>query len=180
MKNQFVILFSLSSAFYFAQTKIEYKNIDVGFGGFSVKLKNSGAENESGGLTFNLSNTISIDKNLISLDFLTGGGVGDGLVGVGGDYKFYRFNLLYGRSFKLLDWLVIEPNAGIGYYHQNSELYFTDEQIKNSVVNFPLKVALTTGASKRVGVGINAGYDINKLNNTFSGNIFLRVNIVKD
>lgn len=88
MKKQFVILFSLSSAFYFAQTKIEYKNIDVGFGGFSVKLKNSGAENESGGLTFNLSNTVRIDKNLISLDFLTGGGVGDGLVGVGGDYKF--------------------------------------------------------------------------------------------
>ena len=180
MKKQLVILFSFVSVLYFSQTKIEYKNIDVGVGGFSVIVKNSAAESESGGATFNLNNTVRIDENLISLDFLTGGGIGSGFVGIGGDYKFYRFNLLYGRSFKLTNWLAVEPNLGIGYYHQNSELYFTDDQIKSAVVNFPLKLSLATGASKRVGMGINAGYDINKLSNTFSGNIFLRVNLVKN
>ncbi len=180
MKRQLVIFFTFVSVFYFSQSKIEYKNIDVGVGGFSVKVKNSGSENESGGLTLNVSNTFRIAENLVSLDFLTGGGVGDGLVGIGGDYKFYRFNLLYGRSFKLTNWLAMEPNVGIGYYHQNSELYFTDNQIKSSVVNFPLKLSLVTGASKGVGMGINAGYDMNKLSNTFSGNIFLRINIIKD
>ena len=69
---------------------------------------------------------------------------------------------------------------GIGYYHQSRELYFTDNEINSSVSNFPIKLALVTGASKRIGVGLSAGYDMNKLNNTFSANIFLRVNLVKD
>ena len=180
MKKQIVILLGFFSTFYFGQSQIEYKNIDLGIGAFSVKLKNSGSQNESGGLTFNLSNTVQIKEHLISVDYLVGGGAGSGLVSIGGDYQFYRFNLLYGRSFKLMNWLTLEPSAGIGYYHQSSALYFTDDEINNSVINFPIKISLITGASKRVGMGINAGYDINKLNNTFSGNIFLRFNIVKD
>jgi hypothetical protein len=178
MEKRFLIFLVLfSTIFCFGQNKLEYKNIDIGFGGFSVKLKNS--NNESGGMTFYLNNEFKINKNLLSVDLLIGGGAGSGYLSVGGDYNFYRLNFLYGREFEIVNWLVVEPNLGLGYYHQNSEIYFTNEKMKKSIINFPIKVSLITLPYKKVGIGVCANYDMNQLNNTFSGNIFLRINLNK-
>ena len=163
-----------------SQNKLQYKNIDVGFGAFSVLLKNDIHENESGGLTFNVNNEFVINKNLISLNFISGGGVGSGYVSIGGDFSFYKVDALYGREFVVSKWLSFDANAGIGYYQQKGNLYFTDIEFRDSTINFPIKVSMIFLSNNRIGFGFNANYDINKLNNTFAGNLFLRINILKN
>ena len=64
-------IFLISFTTLKSQNHLQYKNIDVGFGGFSVMLKNHEIENESGGLTFNINNEFVINKNLISLNFIS-------------------------------------------------------------------------------------------------------------
>lgn len=163
-----------------SQNNLQYKNIDVGFGGFSVLLKNDIQENERGGVTFNVNNGFVIKKNLISLNFISGGGVGSGYVSIGGDFSFYKIDALYGRELVVSKWLSFDANAGIGYYQQKGKLYFTDIEFRDSSINFPIKVSMIFLSNNRIGFGLNANYDINTLNNTFSGNLFLRINILKN
>jgi hypothetical protein len=178
MKKIIVIpLIIVSSSLY--PQKFNLKNIDAGFGAFSVLLKKSPRENESGGLTANLNAEFALDKHLFSLNFISGGGGGSGYLSIGGDFNFYKIDLLYGRELNIFNWIAFDINAGFGYYYQNSNLYFTDNEIKRSTVNFPIKMSLIFLQHNRLGFGLNSNYDINKLNNTFSGNLFLRYNFIK-
>jgi len=58
-------------------------------------------------------------------------------------------------------------------------MYFKNEEINSSIINFPIKMSLIFLQHNRIGFGLNSNYDINKLNNTFSGNLFLRYNFIK-
>lgn len=179
MKRIIIIFLSLVSAFLHSQEQFKIKNMDAGVGGFSVLAKNSGTKKESGGLTINLNSGFSLDKNLFSLNFIYGGGGGNGYATIGGDYSFYKVDLLYGRELNVFKWMAFDINTGLGYYYQNSDLDYTNNIIKKATINFPIKVSLIFCQHNRIGFGVNSNYDINKLNNTFSGNLFLRYNFIK-
>lgn len=179
MNKIFIIISFTTSSFLYSQKDFKIKNIDVGFGGFSVLEKNANQKKESGGLQFNLSAGVALEKNILSLDFMKGGETNAGYASIGGDFSFYKINLLYGREFNLTNWLVFNINAGLGYYHQNSSLFFTDNKIKEATINFPAEVSLIFTPQNKIAFGLNSDYNINRLNNTFSGGMFIRYNFIK-
>ena len=166
------------SSFIPAQQNLKIKNADLGLGGFSVLLKNSN-EKESGGLQFSINTDFALGKNLFSVNYMKGGGVGSGYAAIGGDFSFDKIDVLYGRAISITKWMDLEGFAGLGYYAQNSNLYLTDNPINKSAINFPVKLSLVLFPKNRIDLGLSAGYNANSLNDTFTGSLYIRYNFMK-
>jgi hypothetical protein len=149
-----------------SSSKLKLHAATLGFGGFSFKKANY----EGGGATFFADLTTSLDKNLISVSYLTGAEIG--IIG-GSNYQFHEYSLLYGRELKVANWLRFEGFAGLGYYHQQTDYLNPDyENVpEGKSVSFPLRINTKFYFSKKFGMGFNTNYSINSVNNNFSTNL---------
>ncbi len=161
-KSIIVIILILNYVAVHAQDqKFQLQSVNTGFGGFSIK----NAIIEGGGAMLLVDLTTSYNNNLFMASLLTGSEIG--IVGKS-NYGFNEFSLLYGRDLKLIRWFAFEAFAGIGFYNQNSvDRYIND----GNSISFPLKINSKFYFNKKFGMGINANYSINKINNNFSSNL---------
>jgi len=176
-KVPYISIAIVISSFTSAQQNLKIKNIDLGFGGFSVLLKNSTYEKESGGLQFSINTDFALGKNLFSVNYMKGGGFGSGYAAIGGDFSFDKIDTVYGRAISITKWMDLECFAGLGYYAQNSIL--NNNPINKSAINFPVKLSLVLFPNNRIDLGLSTGYNINSLNNTFTGSLSIRYNFIK-
>lgn len=164
MKKSIIMcfLFLLSSTIYSQEsTSIKFHSVAAGFGGFYFKKDIS----EGGGISYLTDVTLSKGKNLLSVAYLGGDEIG--VVG-SSNYSFNEITLYFGREFKVNNWLSLEGFAGLGYYNQTSDV--ADVADDNSI-SFPLKINSKFYFNKSFGMGINANYSINSVNNNFSSNL---------
>ena len=156
-----IILILNCSAVHAQDQKFKLKSLNIGFGGFSIK--NDFAEGGGALLIGDL--TTSFNNNLFTASILTGSEIG--IIG-NSNYGFNEFSLLYGRELKLANWFSFEAFAGVGFYNQNSlDFYIQD----GNSISFPLKINSKFYFNKKFGMGINANYSVNNINNNFSTNL---------
>src|SRR6476660_833068 len=165
-KTLVVLIVTLNALSLSAQEeagKFKMHAANIGFGIFHVQ-KNS---NDGGGVCFLADATFAIDKNLLSVSYLTGEDLG--ILGES-EYGFNELSLLYGREYKPVNWFAIEGFAGIGYYDQKT--VYTEPAIEDlregSSVSFPLRLNTKFYFGGRFGMGFNANYSINSVNNNLA------------
>jgi hypothetical protein len=141
-------------------SKLKLQAVNIGFGGFYIDVKGT---SEGGGASFFADATFSIGKNLISATYLTGSDIG---ILRASEFNFHEFGLGYGREWKATNWLRFEGFAGLGYYNQNSDV--PEEIPDDNVISFPLRINTKFYFTKKFGMGFNANYSINSLNNNLS------------
>lgn len=156
-----IVFSSLLSEAQESAAKLKLYAANVGFGFYYI-AKNGV---EDGGATFLADATFSIEKNLISASYLTGAQVG---ILRNSEHHFDELSLLYGRDWKVANWLHFEGFAGLGYYNQKSE---TIEIADDNSVSFPLRLNSKLYFTKKFGMGINTNYSINSVNNNLSFNL---------
>ncbi|MGB0980821.1 MAG: hypothetical protein ACPGUH_01855 [Winogradskyella sp.] len=156
-----VILFTIPINFQTKENKLKLHSANVGFGGFYFKKNSS----ESGGITFIADLTTSLNQNLISTSYLTGAKIG--ILG-SSTYNFNELSLQYGREIKIRKWLSFELFAGLGYYIQKSDASYI---LNDNSISYPLKLNSNFYINKKIGLGINANYSINRVNNNLSANL---------
>lgn len=155
-------IFLLSGTIYSQEsTSIKFHSVSAGFGGFYFKKEIS----EGGGISYLTDVTLSKGKNLLSVAYLGGDEIG--VVG-SSNYSFSEISLSYGREFKVNNWFSLEGFAGLGFYNQTSGV--ADVADDNSI-SFPFKINSKFYFNKRFGMGINAHYSLNSVNNNFSSNL---------
>lgn len=91
------------------KNRIHLHSVATGFGGFYI----SKSKADGGGVSFTLNGTLEINKNLVSLSYLTGAEIG--IVG-SSTYSFNELSIAYGRELQLANWISLEGFAGIGRY----------------------------------------------------------------
>ena len=163
MKNLIfaVLIFTVPFCSNAQNNKFSLHSAEVGFGGFYIQKYNL----EGGGLTFLASINTAVDKNLISLNALTGAEIG--VVG-SSTYNFNEFSIQYGREVNIKKWLKFELFAGLGTYDQKSK----DSGIMNgNSISFPFKLKLKFYFNDKFGMGLVNNYSVNNINNNFSSNL---------
>ena len=149
----------------FAQNSaFKIHSVNVGVGGFYFKKDAS----EGGGVSGYVQLTSAISKNLISASVKTGAEIG--VVG-GSNYDFTEVSLQYGREFPITKWFGFEIFAGVGTYSQNSDV---DYIFHGNEISFPVTVNSIFKLSPNFGLGLNANYSVNSLNNNFSSHVVLQ------
>jgi hypothetical protein len=169
MKNLFLLLLTLSICLGIQaqDKKLKIHSVNLGLGGFSIKNKYS----EGGGVMLLGDLTTSYHKNLIGLSLFTGAEIG--IIGKS-NYTFNQVSLLYGRELKINKWFSFEAFAGIGNYNQVSE---SSEIMNGNAIAYPFKINTKFILHEGIGLGLNANYIINKINNNFSANILIFYNL---
>lgn len=148
-------------------SSLKLHSANVGFGGFYTKNNFS----ESGGATFFVGVTTIFNKNLISTTYITGAEIA--LVG-SSTLNFNELKLEYGRELQLAHWLFLGAYAGVGYYSQKSDVYTI---LSDNVMSFPLRMDIKFYFNRKLGIGINTNYSINKLNNNLSINLMFHYSL---
>lgn len=157
------IFFAISVTVAQGQSNIKLHSAELGIGGFSINNKLY----EGGGASFVADITAAIDKNLLSVSYLTGTEIG---IISSSAYSFYEYRIQYGRTLPVTYWLEFEGFAGLGYYDQQSD---SNTVIDDRVISFPLKVNIKFYYNQHFGLGINTNYSINSINNNFTANLIL-------
>lgn len=156
-----IVLNSLAVKAQDSTTKLKVYAATMGLGSFHLEKDVNGHD----GLSYIADLSVSLDKNLISASYAVGTSV---KILDGPSYNFEEVSLSYGREWKALNWLRFEGFGGIGHFR----LHSNDETIGDeSSISFPLKVNAKFYFTRKFGMGLNANYSINSVNNNLSTNV---------
>ena len=165
-KAVFICMIALKSIFANGQEnsgKFKLHALNAGFG-----LYGADTRNDDGGVSFVADATFSINKNLISVSYLTGAEISL----FDEKFEFKEPALMYGRDWKPKKWFALEGFAGIGNYsvrYRNGDTGFED--VTDNAISFPLRLNTKFYFNEHFGMGVNTNYSINSLANTLSTNI---------
>lgn len=152
----------------------EFKNIHFDLGSFTTSNKSVGFEGLN--LKVNFGTTLSIDKNLIKLEFYKGGELQ--LFG-GKSENLFGINAMYGRDFLTSDYLSLEIYGGIGFFQEEIDIDTTtnDIFITNETIALPLKVEFSFKTFGIFHSGIYLEGNINKYNSLFGGGLAIKIDL---
>jgi len=158
-----LFIFSIGAITFGQNTDQKHK---LSFRSFSITPIEVYFNSNSGGGAITGDLSFSSGKNI----FTFSGSIGEEFVIWGTSDTFQQLNILYGREYKLNDWLFFDTHAGVGLFLYNSNgNNFTG-------VGIPIVAKLRFKTGKKFSLGFKIQDNINSAYNIFSVGILLQWN----
>jgi hypothetical protein len=93
------------------------------------------------------------------------------------DFSFHKLAILYGRTFDITKRIALKPETGIGLLIEKKQYLITNDygliqnsEVKNnfSYLEIPIRLKLFYKTNKKINIGLQNSFNINKSNTNFS------------
>lgn len=169
MKQVFTLLLVLICLNVFSQDKTNY-SISFSVLGYYSDLKSDGIRGFNGNLEFSKHFK---KNNILSFYTALGFGITEKNNKIYNLQGYTEFDLLYSRQFKINNFLIVEPQSGIGYASFGN----TSDGENENKISLPIRLKLLAFTGKKFALGLSVKSNFNSHKNIHSLNFLLHFNL---